>query len=711
VFVHQEPAARDGKFSAKAIRGRYVGQSSLSPAAVRVFLTDPHPRVIESGNVTFHELGQAVIDTADSDDEELVPAVPSTTTGENILTERVPDMPASPLRAAPDTANVAPPPAAGQAEPALPQVPVSDDTATSSGGETGVQTQQAARYPSRNRSNTHHRDYVNLDDFEEEEDTSASMAFVRAFAFSAQLTTTATQTSPPTTYANALARADAKLWQEAMDEEWMSLTSLDAYQFVPTASLGSASVIPGRWVYTYKFNSNGSINKYKARYVVQGFMQRRDGMDVYSPVPSMTLTRTALAVAAQRHMVIEQLDVKTAFLQARVPDGENIYVRAPLGFGKEGSVLRLKSFLYGLRRSPKEWNRTLTEFLREQCGLHQTPVDPCIYTSASADLILITYVDDIIIIGATQEIVDKSRQQLDQRFSVRLLGPISWFLGISINYDRTAGRIQLSQKRFVNDLLKSAGMATCNSAMTPTIGDFTLRLEEQGLSALDDAMHDKYRSMVGSLMYLSTITRPDISFAVSQLARYMAPGKATQQHWDCVHHLFRYLRSSADYSITYNSVKAPVLEGYVDASWGSCTLTRRSVAGFVFTLCNGPIMWRSFMEKSVALSSSGAEYMALSDASREVVVLRSFLFSLSAPQDMSTILYEDNTAAIAIAEGEGQPQRTRHIDIRFHYVKELVARGVIEIVYIPTAQQPADGLTKGLDKIKHGKFVAQLFRR
>jgi hypothetical protein len=410
-------------------------------------------------------------------------------------------------------------------------------------------------------------------------------------------------------------------------------------------------------------------------------------------------------------MIIEQLDVKTAFLQARVPDGEDIYVQAPLGFRKPDHVLKLKSFLYGLRRSPKEWNRTLTDFLRLQCGLHQTPVDPCIYTSNTADIIIITYVDDIIIIGATQKLVDNARDLLNKRFSVRLLGQISWFLGIAINYDRSAGRIHLSQQRFVEDLLKSAGMGTCHSAMTPSFGDFTQRLEEQGLPALDDAMHEKYRSLVGSLMYLSTITRPDISFSVAQLARYMAPGKATQQHWDCVHHLLRYLRGTADYSINYVSKKAPVLVGYVDASWGSCTLTRRSVAGFIFTLCNGPVMWRSFMEKSVALSSTAAEYMALSDASREVLVLRSFLSALSAPQDLSTILFEDNMAAITIAEGEGQPQRTRHVDIRYHFVKELVLRGDVEIVYIPTAEQLADGLTKGLDKIKHGRFVKQLFHR
>jgi hypothetical protein len=537
-------------------------------------------------------------------------------------------------------------------------------------------------------------------------------ALISAFAFSASTATA------PSRFLEALASPEASLWRDAMDEEWRSLTSLDAYEFVPQHD--ASNVIPGRWVYTLKHKADGSIAKYKARFVAQGFMQRRDGMDVYSPVPSMSLIRAALAVGAHEKMIIEQLDVKTAFLQARLPRGENIYVHAPEGYGRldsrgEAMVLRLKSYLYGLRQAPKEWNGTFAAYLRK-CGLKPVPADSCIWVSVSG-IILIAYVDDIIIMGRAASDVADLRNQLVHRFSISLLGELSWFLGIKITYDRSKGVLQLDQSHFVQELLLKNGMAQCNPSLTPATTDFTARLEQQELAPLSDKEHERYRSIVGSFLYLSSVSLPEIAYTVGQLARYMAPGRAAQPHMDAVHQLLRYVRGRfmlppSQRCLTYTSSEEIELKGYVDASWGSCTITRRSACGFVFyvTAKSSPVMWKAYLQPVVALSSCGSEYMALSDSSREVIPLRSFLSSLSFPQLSPTVLFEDNTGAIKIAEGAGQPQRTRHIDIRFHFVKEQIERGIIRLEYIPTADQIADGFTKALDRFKYAKFVRALLQ-
>jgi hypothetical protein len=184
----------------------------------------------------------------------------------------------------------------------------------------------------------------------------------------------------------------------------------------------------------------------------------------------------------------------------------------------------------------------------------------------------------------------------------------------------------------------------------------------------------------------------------------MAPGKTTVHHQAAVHRLLRYLRTN-NKTITYRSLaKKPELVGFVDASWGSCTTSRRSVTGYLFFLCDGPVLWKSVLQKSVALSSTGAEYVALSDAARTAVGERHLLSSLGYFQEFPTTLFEDNTGAISIAGGGGQPQRSRHIDIRYHYIKELIEREVVRVRYIPTSRQLADGLTKSLDRVKFLAF-------
>ena len=250
-------------------------------------------------------------------------------------------------------------------------------------------------------------------------------------------------------------------------------------------------------------------------------------------------------------------------------------------------------------------------------------------------------------------------------------------------------------------------MHDCNSSVTPTSTSQTLTGEASDDSLLDESSSRRYRELVGSLMYLATATRPDITYAVTQLSKHMMTPAV--MHFTAAKHVLRYLRGNTR-TLTYARTR-PTLElvGYVDADWAGDVQTRKSTTGYVFTLGGTAIAWKTKLQPIVATSSTYAEYIASTTAAQEAVALRRLLITFKLSTDSPTIIHEDNAAALAISEHHGADHdRSKHMDVRYHYIRELKLTQQIRVVKIDTASNVADMFTKGLQRIKHTSFATAI---
>jgi len=415
-----------------------------------------------------------------------------------------------------------------------------------------------------------------------------------------------------------------------------------------------------------------------------------------------------LSLAAINDYDLDQLDAVTAFLNA--PLGEDLYVRVPQGFAgtvvPDGSrvVLRLCKSLYGLRQAPREWNRMLADWLC-RWGLRQSAVDDCLFF-IPGKLWVAVWVDDFLVMSADPDTKTRFKSELAAQFQIRDLGAAHTFLGMEIVRDRANRMLTVTSSQHIQEMVGRFGVQDAKPVSTPLPAKLQLR-PRQGDEEPLPAQYP-YRALVGSLLYVATWTRPDIAFAVSQLARFQDdPGFL---HWKYAKHVLIYLKSTVTVGLCYSA--APRLQGsrvlseperlcgLCDASWGEELDSRKSHSAFVFLLGNAAISWHSKRQTAVALSSTEAEIYALAVAVREAVYLRMLMCDLTGVLPVSVPIYEDNQSTIAYAHAPQISARTKHIDIRYHYVKDLVESGVIDLKYLPTTEQAADGLTKNLDKVK-----------
>lgn len=285
------------------------------------------------------------------------------------------------------------------------------------------------------------------------------------------------------------------------------------------------------------------------------------------------------------------------------------------------------------------------------------------------------------------------KRALCRKFEVNDLGELHHFLGMKVVQDKVSGDVWIGQPAYVGKVLERFGMQDARSVVTPV--DTSSKLVK---AAKDDVLFDQsiYQSAVGSLLYLSTGTRPDIAFAVSDVAKFSA--NPTQRHWTGVKRILRYLKGTSDLGLHYTSSDVDGLVGYSDSDWAGDLDDRKSVSGYMFKLCGAPISWRSKKQTSVALSTAEAEYIALSGATQEAVWLRQLTSELRFKQTKPTVIYEDNQSAISLAQNAQFHGRMKHIDIRHHFVREKVSDGMIELKYCPSDQMLADMLTKGLSR-------------
>jgi hypothetical protein len=403
------------------------------------------------------------------------------------------------------------------------------------------------------------------------------------------------------------------------------------------------------------------------------------------------------------------MDVKGAYLNGKL--SETIYMRQPKGFevpGKEDMVCLLHKGLYGLKQAGRAWHQTIDPALK-RIGLTPLASDHCVYLHRDKRgiLVIALYVDDLFIFADALVLLNDYKKQLHRLFEMEDLGEARLILGMKMTRDRRTRRITLSQTDYVNGLLEKLGASELNPTATPM--ETGLQLTRSPDDYQPSPQHiTQYQSIVGALMYAACATRPDIAYSVSVLSQHSARPNST--HFDALKRVLRYLRGSSSLSLTFNGTSEliPQLVGYTDSDWASNKDDRRSVTGYVFVLCGGPISWASRRQRTVAQSSVEAEYMATAEAVKEAIWWRRFLGELSQLTDSPTTLYSDNAGSISLAQNPEHHARTKHIDVRYHLTREHLQLGTIYLQRIPTKGNTADSFTKALPRNAYAQHIVAL---
>ena len=499
----------------------------------------------------------------------------------------------------------------------------------------------------------------------------------------------------PATLEEAATRKDGKEWMKAYDTEVSALQANDTWEVVPASSMPK-SKRKLRWKIVFKIKMDATrtrIEKYKARVCVKGFTQRpgQDYSETYAPVTSYDTVRIALSVAASRGWLVETADVKNAFVQAELHD--EIYMELLPGMvttnaAGDDVVLCLRKSLYGLKQAATEWNHTLDAWMRNN-GFNASIKDPCLYVHAQRALHVLTYVDDLLIMGAESETVEWFKRKLTATFASTLGGHIKQYLGMVVKYDTTSRAITLTQQGYLAEVLMRFGYAECRVVKTP-------EQPSSHLSADDDAPRGdlaRYQSIVGSLMYGALLTRPDLSHAVGQLARFAA--NPTKEHEAAAERVLRYLSGTARLCLTLTTGEL-TLRGYADADFAGDPDSAKSTTGYIFKLGAATIAWSSKLQGVTANSTTCAEYIALNSAGMHGLYLLAIMRDLGVEIDGPLLLFEDNKPTIATASGTQTGKSLRHLRVAFHWLKEQVAEATIKLEYISTTLQVADLFTKAL---------------
>nr|KYP56849.1 Retrovirus-related Pol polyprotein from transposon TNT 1-94 [Cajanus cajan] len=448
-----------------------------------------------------------------------------------------------------------------------------------------------------------------------------------------------------------------------MHEEIQALESNNTWSLISLPA--GHHCIGCRWVYKLKHKPGGIVDKYKIRLVAKGYTQQAgiDFSDTFSPVAKLTSIRVLLAVVATKNWCLQQLDVNNVFLNGDL--FEEVYMDLPQGYKPptHGLVSKLNKSFYGLRQASRQWFCKFSNTLLHH-GFTQSKNDYSLFTygSGSSLVILLVYVDDINLAGPKSDCVNKVQQQLQSLFKLKILGPLKYFLGLEIA--KSNKRISLSWRKYTLSLLDDIGFLGCKPLSIPMDPNLKLTLHD-GKTLLDPSM---YRRLIGRLMYL-TISRPDITFAVHKLSQYMQKPMTT--HLNAVHHLLQYLKSNPGQGLFFPAANTLHFSAYADADWGSCLDTRKSTIGFCVFLGNALLSWKSVKQGTVSKSSSKSEYRALSSVASEIVWLKCLLTHFEIFID-SAMLFCDNKSAIHLASNPSHHERSKHIDIDCHFIRELV---------------------------------------
>ena len=490
------------------------------------------------------------------------------------------------------------------------------------------------------------------------------------------------------------------MWRKSMDDELKALEETNTWNIVHLPP--GKHVVGCRWVYRFKFNPDGSIERPKSRVVAQGFTQHFgvDYKETFAPVAKMSTVKVLLSVAANHGWSLSQMDVKNAFLHGELE--EEVYMKIPPGHplcGDPSRVCKLNKSIYGLKQSPRAWHAKLSSTL-EDLGFTRSSADSSLYvqTGQTEKLMVLIYVDDLIITGSNADSIAALKKKLQGKFPVKDLGPLKYFLGIEVATSRKG--LFLNQRKYTIDLLRDSNMLNSKPANTPF--DSKLQLDKLG-DPLDSPNY--YQKLVGKLIYL-TITRPDISFAVSLVSQYMhAP---TVVHLCMVKRILRYLKKTIGRGIVMRRNGHTDIIGFSDSDWAGNTIDRRSTTGYCMFVGGNLVSWKSKKQPVVARSSAEAEYRAMAAASCEMVWLKNLLTDLGFSPTSPMKLFCDNQAAMHIAANPVFHERTKHIEVDCHFIRQQVQSKVIQTHYIRSSDQLADAFTKVLSSTVFHRLMFKL---
>jgi Reverse transcriptase (RNA-dependent DNA polymerase)/gag-polypeptide of LTR copia-type len=543
----------------------------------------------------------------------------------------------------------------------------------------------------------------------------------------------------PSTLRQMRASPQLEQWQQGYDSEVHSLARNATLDIMPRPP--SVHVLGLKWVFKIKESLDGFAERFKVRCTILGNLQRAgvDYWETFSPTSRHSTVRALLATAASRNYHVHHMDVDTAFLYGVLPDDEPVYCTIPDGYpippqyanhDQTQLVARVRKGLYGLRQSPRLWNQTIDHTMVNLLGFTRSPQDPCLYhkSRGGEQLFVCIYVDDLLIASSSMSYLQEFKRQLSDQYNMKDLGELRSFLGMEVTLSRNH-YIKICQTKYISDLshkfsvpCNSKKVTKANIPLDPSVKLFRSSNithlpfpppytddDESQTSTTDEPPKKRsksstpcekiqYRELVGSLMYLMICTRPDISYAVSYLARYLNCYDKT--HFDQAMNVLRYVVNTKDRGITYTynpdpSHLYPV--GYSDSDWGSDLETRRSTTGYVYMMAGGAVSWKTKLQPTVALSSADAEYMALAASAQEALYLRILCIDLDIDaRNHPTVLHADNTAAIAMAQNPTMSPANKHIELRHHFIRDHVALNHINLQYVRTDNNAADLFTKNL---------------
>ncbi|KAJ4762199.1 Gag/pol [Rhynchospora pubera] len=478
-------------------------------------------------------------------------------------------------------------------------------------------------------------------------------------------------------------------WREAMANEIQALALNKTWTLIPPPT--EQKVIGSKWIYKIKRKPDGSIERFKARLVANGFHQEEgiDFQETYSPVVRATTIRVVLSIAVSSKWQIKQLDVHNAFLHGDL--AETVYMSQPRGFVDStfpDHVCLLHKSLYGLKQAPRAWFHKLSNALVGY-GFKPSSYDPSlfIYNRNNHRLMVLVYVDDILVTGDDSHQISACIADLKAQFAIKDLGQIHYFLGLEAKFSSQG--LHLTQSKYIVVLLSRVNMANCKPVLTPMATGAPLSKNDG--SPFDDPY--LYRSVVGALQY-ATLTRPEISFTVNKLSQFMhAP---TETHWVAAKRVLRYLSGTIHHGLSINSTSSNIIHAYSDADWAGNVDDRRSTSGFCVYLGKNLVSWCAKKQPTVSRSSTEAEYRSLALTCTEILWLQFLLKELGVKMEAKPVLWCDNIGATFLAMNPMFHARTKHIEIDYHFVREQVAAKQIEVKFICSVDQLSDVMTKPL---------------
>ncbi len=500
------------------------------------------------------------------------------------------------------------------------------------------------------------------------------------------------ESNEPQSYSEAMASPESEKWLQAYQKEYNAQIRNKTWELVPLP--------PGRVALNCKIIGKikpayeGVEQIYKGRLVVIGSRQRYglDYEETFAPVPHNESVKTVLSECASLDMEVMQFDISTAFLYADLD--KEVYMKQPEGFvvpGTEHLVCLLKKSVNGLKQAPRLWYGRFDNTLG-RLGFESSRADRCVYVKRTKDetSFILVHVDDAWVGSTRKQTLVDIRTAVGEEYDFKVVPPTR-YIGLNIVMDRPNKRYFVSQQHLVDKILTRFNMEEIATRAIPA--DPKIRLSAATNPKSEGEESYSFREPVGALLYLSLQTRPDISYAVCQVAKYCQNPKT--EHWRALVQIFGYLKATRDYGIWLGGERTGLV-GFADADFAGDVNDRKSTSGSIFFLHNGPVAWASKKQPCTALSTTEAEYISACQATKTAVWFQYLLEDLNGEKVEKVPMFCDNEGAVKLVYNPEFHQRTKHIKLKWHWIREQVIEGNIVVKFVGTNEQLADIFTKAL---------------